>query len=395
MSAASVQSPRGPVYYFARILPAYRHAVLANLNERLGGRLVTCAGAPPGKSSLAPLAAPPPDGFEFVRMRNFWVGGEAIHAQPFRHVFRSLGPPAVVLAEESPRSITLPWLLRHARRAGSARVLWGHFSSNRRDPSRRSLAGRYRIGMAARVEACVCYSEAVADILAPHVEPRRIFTAPNTLDMNALAALREKLAREGRSSVRRRLSLPEEAPVVVFLGRLIRQKGTDLLLKAFGLLRKRCQAHLVVMGSGPEEEAMRRFVAREGMVGVRFVGAAPDWESSAPYLYAADVLLNPGYLGLSINHAFAFGLPVVSQRPPRTGIRYHSPEIAYLVPGENGELAAPDDPAALADAVEAVLAHRDRYAENALRFARKHLTVDRMIDGLEAAIRFAEANLRA
>ena len=395
MSAAISESPCGPVYYFARILPAYRHAILAQLNERLGGRLVACAGAPPGTSSLAPLATTPPGGFGIVGMRNFWVGGEALHAQPFRHVFRRLGTPAVVLAEESPRSVSLPWLLRYARRAGAARVLWGHFSSNRRDPSRRSMADRYRMGLAASVEACVCYSEAVAGILAPHVERQRVFTAPNTLDMTALAALREKLEEEGRVSVRRRLNLPEDAPAIVFLGRLIRRKGTDLLLEAFEILGKRRQARLVVMGSGPEEQAMRRRVAKKGLGGVRFLGAVPDWESSAPYLFAADVLLNPGYLGLSINHAFAFGLPVVSQRPPRTGIRYHSPEIAYLIPGENGELAAPDDPAALASAVEKVLARRDRYAEHALRYAREHLAVDRMVDGLEAAIRFAAGNLRA
>ncbi len=394
MKEAPAGSLGGPVYYFARILPHYRHAVLARLNERLGGRLVVCAGLPPGKSSLAPLASAGPGGFETVRMRNFWVGGEAAHAQPFRRVFQRLGPPVVVLAEESPRSVTLPWLLRHARRTGAARVLWGHFSSNRRDPSRRGLSDRYRILLARSVEACVCYSDAVAEILAPHMERPRIFTAPNTLDMDALATLRKGLEEEGRPSVRRRLNLPEAAPIVVFLGRLIRRKGTDMLLRAFGLLRQRCQAQLVVMGSGPEERAMRRHVAKAGMDGVRFLGSVPDWQSSAPYLFAGDVLLNPGYLGLSINHAFAFGLPVVSQRPPKAGVRFHSPEIAYLIPGENGELAAPANPAALADAVELVLARRESYAQNALRYAREHLALDRMVGGLEAAIRFAAGNLR-
>lgn len=395
MNAAPVDSLGGPVYYFTRVLPHYRQAVLARLNERLGGRLVACAGLPPGKSSLASLASAGPDGFEFVRMRNIWVGGEAAHAQPFRHVFRRLGPAAVVLAEESPRSVTLPWLLRHARRTGAARVLWGHFSSNRRNLSHRSLADRYRILLARSVEACVCYSDAVAEILASHVERPRIFTAPNTLDMDTLSALREGLEKEGRPSVRRRLNLPEAAPVIVFLGRLVRQKGTDMLLRTFGLLRQRCQAQLVVMGSGPEQQAMRRHVANAGMDGVRFLGSVPDWQGSAPYLYAADVLLNPGYLGLSINHAFAFGLPVVSQLPPKAGIRFHSPEIAYLIPGENGELAAPADPEALANAVELVLARRESYARNALRYAREHLTLDRMVDGLEAAIRFAAGNLRS
>ena len=382
--------PERPVFYFTRMVPVYRYPVLERLNARLDGRLVVCSGEPPRASSLRSLTDEQADGFRQVRLRNLWLRGETLHAQPFREVFRDFGPPGVLLAEESPRSLSLPWLLRYARRRNVGRLLWGHFSSNDRAFSPRHPTDRYRIALARSVEACVCYTEAIADLLRPYVPTERLFVARNTLDTDTLFALHDHLAAEGRVAVRRRLGLPPQAPVLVFIGRLIKAKGTDRLLDVFGALRAKRAAHLLVIGAGPKQGTMEARVAREAIADVHFLGALPAWADSAPYLYAADVMLMPGYLGLAVNHAFAFGLPVVSQATPDPAIRFHSPEAAYLRPGENGLLARPDDPAALLNAVERVLADQARFSQNAYDYARTHLTIDQMVDGLEAAIRFVE-----
>lgn len=382
--------PDRPVFYFTRMVPGYRVPVLERLNARLEGRLVVCAGQPPRTSSLRSLTDEPSGGFRQVRLRNVWLGGETLHVQPFRRVFREIGTPGVVLAEESPRSISLPWLLRYARRRGIGRLLWGHFSSNDRPFSPRHLADRYRIALARSVEACVCYTEPIAEALRPYVPAERLFVARNTLDTDTLFALHDTLAAEGRVAVRRRLGLPADAPVLVFIGRLIKAKGVDRLLDVFGVLRAQRAAHLLVIGSGPEKGVLEARAAREKIDDVHFLGALPAWTDSAPYLYAADLMLMPGYLGLAVNHAFAFGLPVVSQASPDPAIRFHSPEVAYVRPGENGLLAPSGDPAALLEAVERVLADQARFSQNAYAYARAHLTIAQMVDGLEAAIRFVE-----
>ena len=118
---------RPPIFYFTRVLPAYRLPVLERLDERLGHRLVVCHGAPPRSTST--LIARQEGSFRQEMLTNYWFRGETLHAQPFGSVFQKYGDPAVVLAEESPRSLTLPFLLYHARKRGAGRVLWGIFYS--------------------------------------------------------------------------------------------------------------------------------------------------------------------------------------------------------------------------------------------------------------------------
>ena len=55
----------------------------------------------------------------------------------------------------------------------------------------------------------------------------------------------------------------------------------------------------------------------------------------------ADVFAIPGHVGLGLNQAFYFGLPVVTEEGK------HPPEIAYLKPGRNGFMVPENDLAAL------------------------------------------------
>ena len=62
---------------------------------------------------------------------------------------------------------------------------------------------------------------------------------------------------------------------LLFVGRLVTAKGADLLLRAFPLLLRSCpETTLSIVGSGPEESALRGLAASLGVAGrVRFLGA--------------------------------------------------------------------------------------------------------------------------
>jgi glycosyltransferase involved in cell wall biosynthesis len=103
-------------------------------------------------------------------------------------------------------------------------------------------------------------------------------------------------------------------PELLALARLVPQKGLDLLLRAFARLRDPSLAEwrVVLVGDGPEREALRTLAEREGVSErVAFEGFRSD---PSPYLARASVFVLPSrFEGMpnALLEAMAAGLPVV------------------------------------------------------------------------------------
>jgi len=163
--------------------------------------------------------------------------------------------------------------------------------------------------------------------------------------------------RPGRDeSVRAEFGLDLEAPVAVFVGRPIREKGLPELLQAFARVREQLPgARLLLigatmMGSGNPDglEEVRGWVNDWGIEdAVHLAGMRTDVER---LLRGADLLVLPSHregMPRSILEAMATGLPVVA-----TDIRGCREEV---VDGETGLLVAIHDPVRLADAILRIL----------------------------------------
>ncbi|ABL79141.1 glycosyltransferase family 4 protein [Thermofilum pendens] len=99
---------------------------------------------------------------------------------------------------------------------------------------------------------------------------------------------------------------------VVYSGRLSREKGVDLLVKAFRALD--VDAHLVVVGGGPLEEELRSLAG--GDPRIHFLGPMPR-ERALRVVKGSDVFVLPSrYEGLStaLLEAMAMGVPVVATK---------------------------------------------------------------------------------
>ncbi|NGO07267.1 glycosyltransferase family 4 protein [Streptomyces sp. HC44] len=135
------------------------------------------------------------------------------------------------------------------------------------------------------------------------------------------------------------------APLAVCVGRLCRQKGQDVLLRAWDAVVQRVpDARLVLVGDGPDRDRLRE-VAPESVL---FTGAVAD---AAPWYQAADLVVLPSRwegMALAPLEAMACGRPVVvtdvdgarESLPPSVAAR-------CLVP--------PEDPEVLAGAVTELL----------------------------------------
>jgi glycosyltransferase involved in cell wall biosynthesis len=150
-----------------------------------------------------------------------------------------------------------------------------------------------------------------------------------------------------RAAVRAGLGLPDGRPLVVAVGRLHPQKGYGTLLDAAAGWTDGPQ--VVVAGDGPQEAELAARITAERLP-VRLLGRRTD---IADLLAAADVCVLPSVWearSLTAQEALRSGTPLVATRVG--GI----PELV----GDAAALVPPGDAAALAAAVEQVLADPDR-----------------------------------
>jgi phosphatidyl-myo-inositol dimannoside synthase len=256
-------------------------------------------------------------------------------------------------------------------------TVWGSDLALLRVPLLGALARR----LLARAARVVAVSETMARELAV------LGMAPEQLEVVLTAIDPPAAPAEDRDALRRALALPAAQTIALFLGRLSPVKGPDVLMEAVGLLAGRHpSATFVFAGEGQLRSPLQDAARRLGVEGqVRFVGQVPR-EDVPRYLTACDLLVLPSRsegLPHAVLEAMAFGLPVVASAVG--GV----PEVVQ--DGVTGALVAPDDPAALAAALDPLLADADRrhrYGEAGLRaFAAREHTWPRVARQLDAIYR--------
>ena len=155
-----------------------------------------------------------------------------------------------------------------------------------------------------------------------------------------------------RARVRATLGIRDNAPVLLSLGRLTAEKGHHLAVEALAQLCHSLRGvKLLVVGEGPHEAALRALARRMGVEHATVFLGGVDRADTVDYYNCADVFLMPTMtiegLPFAILEAMACGTPVIAT--PMGG-------IAELVqPGCTGLLVRPGDPAALAQAIRALL----------------------------------------
>lgn len=154
-------------------------------------------------------------------------------------------------------------------------------------------------------------------------------------------------------------SLPQGAPIILYLGGLTEERGLEALVQAIPLLRSR--AHLVLLGQGALAGSLRRLAAELG-VEERLHLLAPvppaeviGWAASADIGVSPLVpsSLNNRYsLGNKLFQYMAAGLPVVAS---------DFPQVRDVVIGSDAGLCVDTtDTQQIASAIDGLLADRDR-----------------------------------
>ncbi len=271
-----------------------------------------------------------------------WEGHAAIYAA------RAAGC-AVVRTEHLPYLLTEPWQIEdHRRLLGS-------------------------------VDLLICVSQAARDTFVRQgLDPAQIKAVRNGIELSPCDTRPHTARAELRREMRRELSLPPDAPLLLTIGRFTEQKGHIFLLRALPLLDELRQgnagARLLWVGQGCGRQALEAEASRAGLgERVLFLGQRDD----VPVLLrACDAFVLPSLfegLPLAALEAMSSGLPIVGTRVCGTEEAISSEEFGWLVP--------PRDPGALALALAQVLARPDeaaRRAKRARRRVRESFTTARM-----------------
>ncbi len=243
-----------------------------------------------------------------------------------------------------------PVARRFARRAGRPLVFTYHTRYEKYAhyvPFRRSLveaaAVRLSTAFAASADTVIAPSQAVRDTLRARGVTTPVEVIPTGVDTGRF--------RPGDpGAARAALGLPAEAPLLLYVGRLDREKSIERILRAFALLHATVPlARLALVGHGTE--AVRLAALAQTLPATRNITFLPARSHDAlPVCYqAADVFLFASETetqGLVLAEAAACGVPVVSVSGPGCD--------EVVRDGETGLLTKPE-PAALAEAAISLL----------------------------------------
>ncbi|MEQ1626802.1 MAG: glycosyltransferase, partial [Nitrospira sp.] len=146
-------------------------------------------------------------------------------------------------------------------------------------------------------------------------------------------------------------------PLAVFAGRLVPEKGVDVLVQAFALVvRNVPDARLLIAGDGPERKNLVELAEQLGVAAyVTFLGHLPQ-EAMETKLARAWVQVVPS------RWAEPFGLVAVEAMMRETAViasRMGGLE-EILQDGETGYLVTPNDPHQLAQRLEELLCDRSK-----------------------------------
>ncbi len=171
-----------------------------------------------------------------------------------------------------------------------------------------------------------------------------------------------------------------EDSCVLFSGRIMERKRLDLLLDIF--LSKDItlkNTALLIVGNGATQA---QFLKIKCTNNIYYFGKVLDKKTLGEIFTIADLFSIPGASGLSINHAFYYGLPYITTKGQ------HGPEINYVKNGVNGLIVEPNNDSLKSAILELLTDNkkRNKMSNNAKKTLFEKASIEDMFNGYLRAI---------
>ncbi len=324
------------IFIIGRIFPTYRKAILDGLSQKVELKFLHGR----NNSGIGQIVAP-----YSIIVKQFMYGKNEtnVFLNPFYCILKY--KPAVVIHELAIGIISLPLTFLLCKILGLKFALWGHaYDRKRKFSPDSSFKDKIRLFYLQKADAIIAYSKLEKQFLARIVDDKKIFVAQNTLDIPYLSKIKVQLEAEGKAEIKKRLNIIQQYNLI-FIGRLLESKHPEILVTLYEKLTNKLNGKLGIhfVGQGEKLDALKKEISEKGYdEDFYFHGSIHDDEKSGELLYLCDMMVMPGYLGLSVNHAFCFECPVVSFQQGPNG-PFHSPEVEYVENGKTGFLVETDN----------------------------------------------------
>lgn len=179
------------------------------------------------------------------------------------------------------------------------------------------------------------------------ISEKKIHVIYNSLDHDRQLLIRSKLKKSDLYVAH----FNNKLPVVIFLGRLEKNKKINLLLDAqrIGIDQKSCPFNLVLVGEGPEKHKLEALVDNYNTAPfVWFYGACYDEFRTSELIHNADLCVSPGNVGLTAIHSLTYGTPVITHN----NFSHQMPEFEAIVISGGGMFFEENDPYSLSASIQ-------------------------------------------
>jgi glycosyltransferase involved in cell wall biosynthesis len=239
------------------------------------------------------------------------------------------------------------------------------------------------------VDAIVVYGDHVRKYLVEKgVDEDRIFIAAHAVQNDIFD---KPVAQGDRLTVLNNLGIPPTRKIVLYLGRLVPEKGLDYLIDAFALLNFD-DAVLILAGAGSQKTALEAAVSERNLRDkVFFPGYVTQQEAiiyySLAYVFVIPSITTPVFKepwGLVVNEALNQGVPVIASEAVGAAMG------GLVQDGKNGFVVRERDSRQLADALHRVLDDPDlrtRLSQSA-RSIISDWNNEQMVAGFTEAIKY-------
>ena len=280
----------------------------------------------------------------------------------YRREIERIRPDVVIVFLHLKDLIIWP-LLHWLKLRGTPVVYWNKgINLEVRNPGLRNLPFYYIHNLC---DGIVLYSKHELTDIKPK-NRHKVFIANNTVNFSAFPEVASS-----REEIKAEFKVPFEK-VVLFVGRMRPVKKVEHLIEVFNGIEEPGWGCVIV--GDPMEYDLPSLIRRDNVMCLGEI-FDPDNVQISKLFKMADLFVIPGDVGLGMNQAFYWGLPVVTE----DGLQ--PPEIHYLTPGRTGFVVPEGDLAELGRKTRALLEDDALRAEFS-RHAREDILREASIEGM-------------